>query len=65
MDYNKESFLAGIAVGRRLKGWSGGAGDAGGSGDGMGIIFDLNPLFSYTGKVFAITDIVHGGHEEE
>ena len=28
MNYDKSSFLAGIAVGRQLKGWSGGAGGA-------------------------------------
>lgn len=31
MEYNKDSFLAGVAVGRTLKGWASGAG-AGGSG---------------------------------
>lgn len=30
MEYDKNSFLAGISVGRTLKGWAGGAGGFGG-----------------------------------
>lgn len=39
MDYDKNSFLAGIAVGQRLKGWAGsGALSMGGTGNGVMVI---------------------------
>lgn len=70
MEYNKDSFLAGIAVGRRLKGWSGGKADAGGgsspsSGVGMGIIFDKDYVRVYDGKVIGLTEIVHEQYNKE
>lgn len=45
MEYHQDSFLAGIAVGRRLKGWACGGnltmnmGDTGNSGGGH--VFDM------------------------
>nr|DAG31380.1 MAG TPA: hypothetical protein [Caudoviricetes sp.] len=38
MNYDKNSFLAGISVGRTLKGWAGGAGGFGGGGNSITII---------------------------
>lgn len=69
MDYNKDSFLAGIAVGRRLKGWSGGPGGGGGSiekDDRKGIIFNRDMTFIYgdTGKVFDASAFIFGEYTE-
>lgn len=72
MEYNKESFLAGIAVGRALKGWGGGGtggdvpggdgpggtGGCGAPGCGFGIIFGAELLFEYGGKVLENPAIV-------
>lgn len=38
MKYDKNSFLAGISVGRTLKGWAGGAGGFGGGRNSITII---------------------------
>lgn len=66
MTYNKDSFLAGIAVGRRLKGWAGGdAGISPPGGTGSGIIFDKNMTFSYPGIVMEVTTIIFGEYIEE
>lgn len=35
MEYDKNSFLAGISVGRTLKGWAGGNNGFGGGGGGI------------------------------
>lgn len=64
MDYNKDSFLAGIAVGRRLKGWSGGPGGGGSTekDDRKGIIFNRYMTFIYSdnGKVFDASAFIFG-----
>ena len=69
MDYNKDSFLAGIAVGRRLKGWSGGPGGGGSTekDDRKGIIFnrDMTFIYSDTGKVFDASAFIFGEYTEE
>lgn len=38
MDYDKNSFLAGIAVGQRLKGWAGSGALSMGGGNGAMVI---------------------------
>ena len=46
MNYDKNSFLAGISVGRTLKGWAAGSdGFSGGGGRGGG--FEIIPVTSY------------------
>ena len=47
MNYDKDSFLAGISVGRSLKGWSGAGGGGSASEYKNGIIFGSD--FSITG----------------
>lgn len=59
MDYNKNSFLAGLAVGRRLKGWAGGVDAQLGGKTILGIIYD-NPTFSNTGKVLTAIKVISG-----
>lgn len=65
MEYNKDSFLAGIAVGRRLKGWAGGVGEGGNAGNNFGIIFGINPTYDFRGKVLDVTSVIHGDYIEE
>lgn len=60
MEYNKDSFLAGISVGRTLKGWSGGNGSAG-TGNGSGIIYEAN----IAGKIFEVEPVLYGEYTKE
>lgn len=46
MEYDKNSFLAGISVGRTLKGWAAGS-DGGGGGMDVILVSDFEyPVFS-------------------
>lgn len=47
MKYDKNSFLAGISVGRTLKGWAAGSDGFSGGGGGMGGGFEIIPITSY------------------
>lgn len=65
MNYDKNSFLAGLAVGRKL-GWNDGEPSSDtGSTTGTKIIFGTNLVYVYTGKVLANADIVFGELTEE
>lgn len=44
MNYDKNSFLAGISVGRTLKGWAGGAGGLGAFGVKSIRVFNIPPV---------------------
>lgn len=47
MNYDKNSFLAGISVGRTLKGWAGGNNGFGGGGGGIYVgTFPAYPQFA-------------------
>lgn len=63
MEYDKNSFLAGLAVGRRL-GWNGGETPAGG-GHSTGVISGAILVHGFTGKVLVNADIVFGELTEE
>lgn len=48
MNYDKNSFLAGVSVGRTLKGWAAGSeGFSGGGGNGGGMDIILVSDFAY------------------
>ncbi len=51
MNYNKDSFLAGIAIGRQLKGWSQVKGTGGGSG-GIPPVQTTNPPQRFTFPIY-------------
>lgn len=62
MNYDKNSFLAGISVGRTLKGWAAGSdGFSGGNTEGGGIICGEFKL-QLDGVV--LPDIICGAYEE-
>lgn len=67
MEYDKDSFLAGIAVGRRIKGWSGGSGSGGGGGGsiGNGLIFSPFLTIGLQGKLLDVPVIIYGTFVEE
>lgn len=60
MDYDKNSFLAGMSVGITMKGWAGG-GSGGGNTEGGGIICGEFKL-QLDGVV--LPDIICGAYEE-
>lgn len=63
MNYDKNSFLAGLAVGRKL-GWNGVEHPAEG-GHNTGVVSGTDLVYRYTGKVFADAGIVFGELTEE
>lgn len=48
MNYDKNSFLAGISVGRTLKGWAAGSDGFSGGGSGGGGGLEVIPVESYS-----------------
>ena len=72
MEYHQDSFLAGIAVGRRLKGWACGGdlalnmGDTGNAGGGMSLIWaELSAYQGLTNRVLTMPKLICGDYEEE
>lgn len=67
MNYDKNSFLAGIAVGRRLKGWaSGGDLNMGGGSGNIIIVGTFTPIKkSFHGVIVDLPEIIVGTFESE
>lgn len=61
MDYDKNSFLAGIAVGQRLKGWAGSGALSMGGGNGY-VIYGFLSVSAVTFRGYALPeqDVVYG-----
>lgn len=72
MEYHQDSFLAGIAVGRRLKGWACGGnftmnmGDTGNSGGVMSLIWAESSAYQgMANQVLTVPALICGDYEEE
>lgn len=65
MDYDKNSFLAGVSVGRTLKGWACGSGSGGVPSLGGGVLYsDAGLSIGYTGAVLSHPAVIAGTYEE-
>lgn len=68
MNYDKNSFLAGLAVGRKL-GWNSGEPTPPSTEEGitpaMKIVYGRSMVYKYTGKVLTAPALVVGEYTEE